>query len=107
MANGALITSETICFVLLFFANLIFLQKKLFHVYWLGLLNIIIFYLAFFLRKLFLAYSSKAVKTTLHCVLYTLFKISSIGYLDDDRLLQFKCYLHFLIEILNLKHISS
>ena len=72
MANGALITSETICFILLFFANLIFLQKKLFQVYWLGLLNIIIFYLAFFLRKLFLAYSSKAVKLLciVYCILY-------------------------------------
>ena len=60
--------------VFLFFANLIFSQKIIFHVCWLGFWNTIKFYLVFFLRKLFLLIRVRPWKP--HFPLYTSLKIT-------------------------------
>ena len=52
------------------FSQILFFCKKLFHVYWLGSLNTIIFYLVFFLRKLLFGYLGKAKKTTFFTIYF-------------------------------------
>ena len=52
------------------FSQILFFRKKFFHMYWLSFLNAIRFYLVFFLRKLFFAYSGKAVKITFSAIYF-------------------------------------